>query len=294
MAFRGVDYFCIDSLFSEQELMVRQTARQVRRRAHRAAHPGLLSRGALSRRTDPRTGGIGFSGRQPGRLRLRRHEQRRVRADHAGAGARRFRRAQLRLRAGRAGDVSDPQLTGRTSRRRNGCRGCRAGRRSDASGSPSRISVPIRRACAPRARPRRRRLDAERREDLDHQRQRRPMWPWCGRAPRRAFCGFLVERGTPGYTTSDIHGKWSMRASVTSSLALADCRVRGVGSAARRARVEGAAVLPDPGALRDRLGRDRRGHGLLRDRPRNTPSCENSSTTAPSPRTNWCRKSWPG
>jgi glutaryl-CoA dehydrogenase len=37
--------------------------------------------------------------------------------------------------------------------------------------------------------------------------------------------GFLVERGTPGFTTSDIHGKWSMRASVTSSLAFADCRV---------------------------------------------------------------------
>ena len=37
--------------------------------------------------------------------------------------------------------------------------------------------------------------------------------------------GFLVERGTPGFTTSDIHGKWSMRASVTSSLAFSDCRV---------------------------------------------------------------------
>jgi len=37
--------------------------------------------------------------------------------------------------------------------------------------------------------------------------------------------GFLVERGTPGYGTSDIHGKWSMRASVTSSLSFADCRV---------------------------------------------------------------------
>lgn len=37
--------------------------------------------------------------------------------------------------------------------------------------------------------------------------------------------GFLVERGTPGYTTSDIHGKLSMRASVTSSLALTDCRI---------------------------------------------------------------------
>ncbi len=37
--------------------------------------------------------------------------------------------------------------------------------------------------------------------------------------------GFLVENGTPGYTTSEIHGKWSMRASVTSSLSFADCRI---------------------------------------------------------------------
>src|SRR5579883_1913819 len=28
MAFKGVDYFCVDSLFNEQELMVRQTARR--------------------------------------------------------------------------------------------------------------------------------------------------------------------------------------------------------------------------------------------------------------------------
>jgi len=40
-----------------------------------------------------------------------------------------------------------------------------------------------------------------------------------------AVRGFLVEKGTPGYTASEIHGKWSMRASVTSSLSLADCRV---------------------------------------------------------------------
>jgi glutaryl-CoA dehydrogenase len=37
--------------------------------------------------------------------------------------------------------------------------------------------------------------------------------------------GFLVERGTPGYSTSDIHGKLSMRASVTSSLHFSDCVV---------------------------------------------------------------------
>src|SRR5881409_1225691 len=37
--------------------------------------------------------------------------------------------------------------------------------------------------------------------------------------------GFLVERGTPGFSTLDIHGKFSMRASITSELAFADCRI---------------------------------------------------------------------
>jgi glutaryl-CoA dehydrogenase len=37
--------------------------------------------------------------------------------------------------------------------------------------------------------------------------------------------GFLVERGTPGFTTSNIHRKLSLRASVTSELHFADCRV---------------------------------------------------------------------
>src|SRR5580658_8970109 len=37
--------------------------------------------------------------------------------------------------------------------------------------------------------------------------------------------GFLVEKGTKGFSSSELHGKLSMRASVTSSLALSDCRV---------------------------------------------------------------------
>jgi glutaryl-CoA dehydrogenase len=37
--------------------------------------------------------------------------------------------------------------------------------------------------------------------------------------------GFLVEKETPGYTSKDIKGKWSLRASVTSTLALQDVRV---------------------------------------------------------------------
>ncbi len=54
--------------------------------------------------------------------------------------------------------------------------------------------------------------------------------------------GFLVEAGTPGFTTSLIHGKWSMRASVTSSLAFSDCRV------------PDSAMLPNVKGLKGPLG----------------------------------------
>jgi glutaryl-CoA dehydrogenase len=37
--------------------------------------------------------------------------------------------------------------------------------------------------------------------------------------------GYLVERGTPGFGTLDIHGKFSMRASITSELSFQDCRI---------------------------------------------------------------------
>lgn len=54
--------------------------------------------------------------------------------------------------------------------------------------------------------------------------------------------GFLVERGTPGFATSTIHGKWSMRASVTSSLSFSDCRV------------PASAMLPEAKGLKGPLG----------------------------------------
>ena len=37
--------------------------------------------------------------------------------------------------------------------------------------------------------------------------------------------GFLVEKGTPGFTASDVHHKLSLRASVTSELHFEDCRI---------------------------------------------------------------------
>ena len=37
--------------------------------------------------------------------------------------------------------------------------------------------------------------------------------------------GFLVETERPGFSTHDVHGKWSLRASVTSGLAMQDVRI---------------------------------------------------------------------
>jgi glutaryl-CoA dehydrogenase len=50
--------------------------------------------------------------------------------------------------------------------------------------------------------------------------------------------GFIVEKGTPGFTTRDIHGKFSMRASITSELILEDVRL------------EASAQLPNARGLR--------------------------------------------
>ena len=37
--------------------------------------------------------------------------------------------------------------------------------------------------------------------------------------------GFLVEKGTPGFTSSDVHHKISLRASITSELSLDEVRL---------------------------------------------------------------------
>jgi glutaryl-CoA dehydrogenase len=48
---------------------------------------------------------------------------------------------------------------------------------------------------------------------------------WARDADDHELYGYLVERGTPGFSTLDIHGKFSMRASITSELAFQDCAI---------------------------------------------------------------------
>jgi glutaryl-CoA dehydrogenase len=52
--------------------------------------------------------------------------------------------------------------------------------------------------------------------------------------------GFLVEKDTPGFSTRDIHGKFSMRASITSELIMEDVRIPA------RAHLPGARGLKGP------------------------------------------------
>ena len=76
--------------------------------------------------------------------------------------------------------------------------------------------------------------------------------------------GFIVPTDTPGFKAADVHGKWSLRASVTSSLSLQDVRIPADCLLPQLQRARLAPQLPQPGPLRHRLGSHRRRHGLLR------------------------------
>ena len=91
--------------------------------------------------------------REPARgVRLRGAEQRRVRAHHAGARARRLGRALVRVGAGRARDVSRSTRSAARSRSGTTCRRWRRARSSAASGSPSPTTARTRRGMITMAR----------------------------------------------------------------------------------------------------------------------------------------------
>lgn len=224
MSFRGVDYLSIDSLFSEEELMVRQTARRfaeerilpVIRDCYRDSRfpNDLIAEMADLGFLGANLEGYGCAGMSNVEYGLIMQELERV-----DSGIRSFVSVQGALvmypihrygseeqkqhwlpllQSGKAVGcfgLTEPDFGSnpggmRTTARRDGDAWILNGEKSwITNGSMSDVAVVWARA-----------------ED--------------------GFVGFLVERGTPGYTTSDIHGKWSMRASVTSSLSFADCRVK--------------------------------------------------------------------
>jgi glutaryl-CoA dehydrogenase len=224
MPFKGVDYFSVDSLFSEEELLVRQTARRfaeerilpVIRDCYRDARfpaeliPEMAELGFFGANLE----GYGCAGMSNVEYGLIMQELERV-----DSGVRSFVSVQgalvmypihrygsdeqkqhwlARLQSGQAVGcfgLTEPDFGSnpggmRTTARRDGDSWILNGEKTwITNGSMSEVAVVWARA-------------------------------------EEGVVGFLVERGTPGYTTSDIHGKWSMRASVTSSLSFADCRVK--------------------------------------------------------------------
>ena len=104
--FQGVDFIEFDALFSDEERMVRDTARKFIEDNLVPIIEQCNREGRFPRELVKPMGELGFFGRQLEGLRLRRDVQRGVRPGDAGTRARRLRLAFVRQRAIGAGHVS--------------------------------------------------------------------------------------------------------------------------------------------------------------------------------------------
>ncbi len=224
MAFKGVDYFCVDSLFTEEELMVRQTARRFAeeriapliRDCYRDARfpaeliPEMAELGFFGANLQ----GYGCAGMSNVEYGLIMQELERV-----DSGIRSFVSVQGALVMYPIFTYgSEEQKQKWLPRLQSGkAVGCFGLTEPDFGSNPGGMRTRARRDGDGWV------LDGEK-TWITNGTQADVAVVWArGEA---GIHGFLVERGTPGFTASDIHGKWSMRASVTSSLSLADCRVK--------------------------------------------------------------------
>jgi len=223
MSFKGVDYFCVDSLLSEEELMVRQTARRfvdeevapVIRDCYREARfprdlvPQMAAMGFFGANLE----GWGCAGMSNVEYGLIMQE-----LERGDSGVRSFVSVQgaLVMYPIHAYGSEEQKRTWLPRLQSGQAVGCFGLTEPDFGSNPAGMRATARRAGAGWI------LNGEK------------TWITNGGISDVAVVwaraddgirGFLVETGTPGYSISDIHGKWSMRASVTSSLAFADCRV---------------------------------------------------------------------
>ena len=239
MAFRGVDYFLVDSLFNEEELMVRQTARRfgeerilpLIRDCFRDARfpteliPEMAELGFFGANLT----GYGCAGMSNVEYGLVMQELERI-----DSGIRSFVSVQGAL-------VMYPIFTYGSEEQKQRwlpllqsgkAIGCFGLTEPDFGSNPAGMRTTARRDGDSWI------LNGEK-TWITNGTQADVAIVWA-RADDGAVYGFLVERGTPGYSASDIHGKLSMRASVTSSLAMADCRVKEID------RLPGAKGLKGP------------------------------------------------
>src|SRR5512145_620104 len=224
MPFRGVDYLSIDSLFSEEELLVRQTARRLAderilplirdcyrdARFHTELIPEMAELGFLGASLE----GSGCAGMSNVEYGLIMQE-----LERGDSGIRSFVSVQgalvmypirtfgseeqrqhwlPRLQAGQAigcfgltepGFGSNPGGMLTRAEKKNDCYVLNGEKLWITNGSIADVSV---------------------------------VW---AKDERGEIGGFLVEKGTPGFRAWDVHDKYSLRASITSGLAMNDCRI---------------------------------------------------------------------
>jgi glutaryl-CoA dehydrogenase len=240
MAFRGVDYLCIDSLFNEQELLVRQTARQFVDERVLPAIRDCYRDARFPCDLVPEMGRLGFFGANLegyGCAGMSNVEYGLImqELERGDSGVRSFVSVQGALVMYPIFTYGSPEQKEKWLPRLQSGQavGCFGLTEPDFGSNPAGMRT------------------TARRDGGDWILNGEKTWITNGTLADVAIVwaraeegirGFLVEKGTPGFTSSDIHGKWSMRASVTSSLSLADCRV------------PACAMLPGAKGLKGPLG----------------------------------------
>ena len=221
--FPGVDYMHIDSLFEEQELLVRQTTRQFVDERAQPLIRDCFREGRFPKELIPEMGRLGFFGANLegyGCAGMSNVEYGLVmqELERCDSGLRSFASVQGAL-------VMYPILTyGNEEQKRRWLPRLQTGQAIGCFGltEPAFGSNPAGM------------LTRARRDGPDWVLNGEKTWITNGSLAdvslvwaraEEGIRGFLVERDTPGLTVSEIHGKLSMRASVTSSLAFSDCRV---------------------------------------------------------------------
>ena len=221
--FPGVDYLLIDSLFSEQELLVRQTARQFVDDRVIPIIKDCFREGRFPKELIPELGHLGFLGANLegyGCAGMSNVEYGLVmqELERGDSGLRSFASVQGAL-------VMYPILTYGSEEQKQrwlpkmakgealGCFGLtEPGFGSNPAGMATKAV----------------------KDGTDWVINGEKTWITNGTVADVAICwartpdgirGFLVEQGVKGFTSSELHGKLSMRASVTASLAFSDCRV---------------------------------------------------------------------
>jgi glutaryl-CoA dehydrogenase len=222
MAFRGVDYLLIDSQFSEQELLVRQTARRFVNERVMPLIRDCFRDARFPRELIPEAGQLGFLGANLegyGCAGMSNVEYGLVmqELERGDSGLRSFVSVQGAL-------VMYPILTyGSDEQKSHWLRRLQSGEAVGCFGltEPGFGSNPAGM------------LTRAERRGSDWVLNGEKTWITNGsvadiaivwaRVKDEGIRGFVVESGTKGFSTSEIHGKWSMRASVTSSLAFSAC-----------------------------------------------------------------------